>query len=114
MRFFTDVHVPREAVQQLRNKGVDVIHASEVGLDNEKDEILMNYAVNYERTMVSCDRDFADMHYDYIDADIQHYGVVYFTMNVNCNISVIVNTLYEVVQLAEFDNELVNVLWEIE
>lgn len=57
-RFFCDVHVSNQAVLQLKNKDVDIIHCGEVGLSDAANEELLVYAVKTKRVMVSCDDDF--------------------------------------------------------
>lgn len=113
MKFFTDVQAPKQIAPQLRSRGIDTIHASEVGLDNEADEVLLNYAVSNKRTMISCDRDFSELHYNYIAAAVKHYGIIQFKMSVNCNISAIVNEVLDIVALVESDDEMHNQLWEV-
>ena len=62
IKFYTDVHIPNEAVRQLRIQGVDIIHCSEAGMADAGDPDHLIYAIETGRVMVSCDADFERLH----------------------------------------------------
>ena len=52
IKFYTDVHIAREAVDQFRKKGVDIIHYGEVGMSDADDRSMLdirNAAAHDER-----------------------------------------------------------------
>lgn len=111
-RFLFDVHLAKEAVRQLRLKGIDVLHVGEIGLEDAPDTQIMAYAVNNERAMVSCDEGYARFHYDFIAREEDHFGVVYFRMEDQCqSISVVVREIEIIASIARTAEELINQLW---
>src|SRR5207244_7387869 len=82
--FYTDVHIPKEAVQQLKNKGIDIIHCGEVGMSDADDADHLAYAAEHERVMVSCDEDFEILHSDWQEMGRSHAGIVRFRMQDQC------------------------------
>lgn len=111
-RFFCDVHVPLVAVRQLRKKGVDIVHSGDVGLSDAPDHVLLLYAVEQERVMVSCDEDFPDLHNQWQQDQREHTGIVFFRMPDQCkSIGTIVRELAFLHQAADYPNDLYNQLW---
>ncbi|MFQ5743878.1 MAG: DUF5615 family PIN-like protein [Acidobacteriota bacterium] len=53
MRFLFDVHVHLSACHQLQRKGVDVVHAGEVGLGDAADHELLAFAIREDRIVVT-------------------------------------------------------------
>jgi predicted nuclease of predicted toxin-antitoxin system len=37
LKFYTDVHIAKTVVRQLRNKGIDILHGGELGLGDATD-----------------------------------------------------------------------------
>ena len=106
IRFYTDVHIAREAVDQLRKKGVDIIHCGEVGMSDAADSDHLMYAVKDGRVMVSCDADFERLHSEWQAAGREHSGIVYFRMKDQCqSISVVVR------EAADYQTDLYNQVW---
>ena len=114
LKFYTDVHVPLNAVKQLRLKGVDIIHCGEVGLSNADDSIHFRYAIENQRVMVSCDYDFEHLHVEVLVEGNSHFGVVYFRMNDQCqSISTIVNEIQMLHEISEAEADLSNQFWRV-
>lgn len=113
-KFFCDVHIAREAVRQLQNKSVDIIHCGEVGLADADDSELLVYAIDNKRVMVSCDDDFQRLHNQYQQTQNEHFGIVYFRMNDQCkSISIIVRELLFLHEAADQQSDLYNQLWRV-
>lgn len=113
-RFFCDVHIALEAVRQLRNKEVDIVHCGEVGLADAKDETLLLYAVEQGRVMVSCDDDFQRLHQQWQEMEREHAGIVYFRMNDQCkSIGIVVKELLFLHEAADHQTDLYNQLWRV-
>ena len=111
-KFYTDVHVPKEAVRQLREKGVDIIHCGEVDLSNAKDLVHLEYATQQGRVMVSCDKGFERYHAQWQAAGKQHAGIVYFRMEDQCqSIGVIVREIMFLHEAAVYEIDLFNRVW---
>jgi len=112
--FFCDVHIAVEAVKQLQTKGVDIIHAGDVGLSDADDPELLLYAIGNERVMVSCDDDFVRWHNYYQQKQNEHSGIVYFRMYDQCkSISIVVRELLFLHEAAEYQTDLYNQLWRV-
>jgi hypothetical protein len=52
---YADVHVPGPAIQQLRDRGVDVLAATEEGTNEVRDHELLALANSLQRVMVTQD-----------------------------------------------------------
>ncbi len=110
--FFTDDHVSKIAVNQLRRKGVSVIHCTEVDMKRVRDEQLLEYTTQQGYIMVSCDRDFEDLHYQWQMAGRRHGGIVYFRMEDQCkSIGKVVEELLFLFEAADYEADLYNQLW---
>jgi predicted nuclease of predicted toxin-antitoxin system len=60
--FLLDVHLPTEASAQLRQQGIDAVHAIELGLERATDHDLLAQAAGRERILVTRNvRDFAPL-----------------------------------------------------
>ncbi len=58
MKLFLDQGVPRRSAELLREKGIDAVHASEVGLASADDEAILTWCREHERLAVTLDADF--------------------------------------------------------
>lgn len=113
-RFYTDVHLSTVAVEQLRQKGVDIIHCTEDGFHDEADERLLEHATQQKRVMVSCDSDFERHHAEYQTFGKQHGGIVYFRMPEQCKaIGLIVREILLLHEAADYETDLYNQLWRV-
>ena len=114
VKFYTDVHISREAVEQLKAKGVDIIHAAEIGMDEAKDPEHWAYIVEHELVMVTCDRGFISRSYTWLADGHEHPGVVYFRMEDECqSISVVVNHILFLHEVTDDPKDLYNQVWRI-
>ncbi|MCC7450293.1 MAG: DUF5615 family PIN-like protein, partial [Anaerolineae bacterium] len=108
-KFYTDVHVDKEVVRQLRQKGVDIIHCGEVGLSDADDLTHLQYATQQGRVMVSCDEDFERYHAQWQAQGKQHSGIVYFRMADQCqSISIVVREILFLHEVAVYETDLFN------
>jgi predicted nuclease of predicted toxin-antitoxin system len=112
IKFYTDVHVPREAVRQLQRKGVNIIHCSDIGMADAEDEEHLLYAIETGRVMVSCDDDFERLHAAYLRKYLEHTGIVYFRMFDQCqDIGLIVREILFLHEAADYETDLYNQIW---
>ena len=72
IRFYTDEHVARAVVRGLRQRGVDVLTAAEVGLLGAKDTDHLALAKSQARVIITQDDDFLRLH----AAGVEHAGIV--------------------------------------
>lgn len=111
-KFYTDVHIAREAVRQLQVKGVDIIHCGDVDLSDADDLTHLEYATQAGRVMVSCDEGFERYHVAWQKEAKIHGGIVYFRMKDQCqSISIVVNELLFLYQSADYETDLYNQIW---
>lgn len=112
IKFYTDVHIATEAVRQLRQKGVDIIHCGELGLSDVDDITHLKTATEQGRVMVSCDEGFERYHAQWQKAGRHHAGIVYFRMKDQCqSISLIVRELLFLHEAADYETDLYNQIW---
>lgn len=114
MKFYTDVHVAKEAVLQLRQKGVDIIHCAEVGLQEASDPDHLVYATAQKRVMISCDDDFERLHQVWQVENRPHAGIVYFRMADQCKqIGLVVREIIFLHETADYEADLYNQIWRV-
>jgi len=111
-KFYTDVHIAKEAIRQLQHKGVDILHAADVGMKDVLDPDHLVYATENKRVMVSCDDDFLRHHAEWQALGKEHSGIVYFRMPDQCkSIGVIVGEIYFLHEAADYLTDLYNQVW---
>jgi len=111
-KYFTDTHIDKEAIRQLRVKGLDVIRCEDVSLEKASDKILLDYATQQERVMLSCDRDFEDLHYAWVAEEKRHAGIILMSQKRHCqHRSEIVRIVMFYHNLADSENDLQASLW---
>ena len=59
-RFYCDANFPQWAVAHVRGHKLDVVTATEVGLQHRDDQDHLAYALRDGRILLTCDRDFLD------------------------------------------------------
>jgi predicted nuclease of predicted toxin-antitoxin system len=60
-RLLLDQNVRNEVKKMLEKLGVDVIHASDVGLERALDPDILQYAVEHNRVLITQDTEFGDL-----------------------------------------------------
>lgn len=113
-KFYLDVHLPKVAAVQLRRKGIDVVHCSEIGQDNWDDIAHLEFALQQLRIMVTCDEGFEGYSANWHMQGRVHSGIVFFRMEDQCqSISVIVKELEFLALAADYETDLYNRVWRI-
>lgn len=84
LRFYTDEHIDRVIVTQLRQRGFDVERCQDVGLRGATDELQLQYASEHNRVILTCDDDFLKLHDLWIDENRHHAGIAFMYSNI-CN-----------------------------
>lgn len=109
IRFYTDVHIPKEAVHQLREKGIDVIHCGDVGNADLDDLAHLEYASQVGCVMVSCDEGFERYHAQWQAQGKAHAGIIWFRMKDQCqSISIVVREILFLHEAADYATDLYN------
>jgi hypothetical protein len=76
-KLFLDEHIWAYLAKILRERGYDVIHATEVGLIATPDELIMKYAVGEHRAVVTFNiKHYIPLSIQYFEDGKEHYGVV--------------------------------------
>ena len=57
-KILLDQGLPRSAVKILRDKGWEVLHTGDIGLDRATDREILDYARNESRVVITLDSDF--------------------------------------------------------
>jgi len=61
MRFLIDNALSPSIAEDLNKNGYDAIHLRDVGMATAADRIIMNYALQHDRIIVSADTDFGTL-----------------------------------------------------
>ncbi len=106
MKFFTDEHISKDTVLEMRKKGVTVVRCEDIGMKSATDEELLIYATNHNYTLVSMDDDVTRLHADWLEQGREHGGILYAPMakyQGTLGIGAIVNWCVEMATLIEED-----------
>ena len=95
IKFFTDTHIAKQVAIQLNALGIDVVRCQDVGLEDASDEVLLAYAVEHERAMLTKDDDFLTLHSEYQEDKRDHFGIFYCPYRDRPVIGLIVTTCRE-------------------
>ncbi len=112
IKFYTDVHISHEAVRQLSDKGVFIIHCGDEGMSDASDEAHMEFATKHGYVIVTCDEDFERYHVEWQLSGREHSGIVYFRMLDQCqSISIVVKEILFLHSAADYQQDLHNQIW---
>ena len=113
-KFYLDVHIAKEVAIQAQQKGVDIIHCSDIGNDNLSDDEHLAYALQQRRVMVTFDRGFEKHHAVRQRRGEEHGGIVLLLIiNQAQSIGAIVNELVFLSGSANYENDLYNQIWRV-
>jgi hypothetical protein len=103
LKFYTDVHIPKQVAVQLRNRGVDIVRCEEVGMNEASDEAHLEYASAEGRILVSMDRDFVRLHTEWLQSNRTHHGIFSVSTQLKGKLAIgpVVNIIWEYFQLFE-------------
>ncbi len=111
LKFYTDKHIPKAAVKQLRARGIDIVRCEEVGLGDAKDADHLEYAASQGRVMITRDQDFARLNKKWMLEEKHHAGILLFLKQVQGNAAtgIIVSAvlLYHETTEDSLDNQLI-------
>jgi hypothetical protein len=77
LTFLTDEHIHKPIVNQLRERGVDIVRVEDLGWKGEADVPLLEYAAGEGRALVTGDDDFLAHHVTWQQAGRRHTGIFY-------------------------------------
>ncbi|MEP7284401.1 MAG: DUF5615 family PIN-like protein [Chloroflexota bacterium] len=92
IKFYTDTHIDKAVMVQLRLSGIDSIRCEEVGRAEADDFEHLTYAASEQRSIVTNDQGFTGHHRQWLEAGKHHAGIFLITKDKE-NIGLIVNTL---------------------
>lgn len=95
IRYYLDTHIPKAVAEQLRLRGVDVLRCEEVDMADADDTEHLEYATAHERTLISHDADFRDLHSLWLAEGMSHAGIIIFNRRFQGNIGKLVRELFE-------------------
>lgn len=76
-KLLLDEQIWKRLAPLMREKGFDVVHVYEVGLDHVDDDIVLSAAVEKHRAVVTFNiKDFMPFITQYYDDGKKHYGIV--------------------------------------
>ncbi len=80
LRFFTDEHIDKAIVTQLRRRGVDVLRCEDCGMKSAADSELLEYATQNGYVLLSMDDDVTRLHVEWVEDGKPHGGIFYVPM----------------------------------
>lgn len=80
LKFFTDEHISKALIEQLRRRGVDVLRCEDVGMKAAHDSELLAYAAEHGYTLLSMDDDVTKLHRQWAEAGRIHSGIFFAPM----------------------------------
>jgi predicted nuclease of predicted toxin-antitoxin system len=75
--FYTDSHIAKTIVMQLRHRDVDVIRCQDVGMGDADDVTHLKYATSQGRTVITSDEDFLALDAQWQSSGKFHAGIIY-------------------------------------
>lgn len=116
--FYMDTHIPKAVATQLQYRGVKVVRCEEVGMAEADDVEHLEYATSQGYTLVSHDRDFWDIHGNWLAQGLRHTGIVLFSNQLQGNIGRLVNELVELHEMitqevGTLEKDVYNQVYEI-
>ena len=93
LKLYTNGHIARQIVVQLRKHHVDIVRCEDVGMKNASDEEHLRYAIGEKRAIVTGDTDFIVFDTLYHQTGKTHFGIFYLVPSLLGNISIPVKTL---------------------
>jgi predicted nuclease of predicted toxin-antitoxin system len=57
-RFLADENINLTFTRKCKDLGIDVIHTSDVGLNGKSDIVVLQYAIDHQLAVLTCDSDF--------------------------------------------------------
>jgi len=110
--YFADEHFNKAALKQLTLRGLDALHAEEAGFAGWQDFQLLEYATQQGRVMLTCDRDFEDLHYEWLEQEKPHSGIILMHPDHHCkHPGEIVRIVMYYHELADTAEDMQNRLW---
>lgn len=80
LKFFTDEHISKVIVEQLRQRDIDVLRCQDVEMINTDDELLLEYATENGYAFLSMDDDVTRIHSHWLRMGKSHGGIIYAPM----------------------------------
>lgn len=77
-RFLADENLNLSFTRKCSQLGIDIVHTSEIGLNGASDNSVLEYAMNNQRVVLTCDSDFARI---VLTEQIKFVGIVYLRPN---------------------------------
>lgn len=113
-KFYLDVHISKAVAVQAQQKGVDIIHCSEMGNDDLGDDEHLSYALQQRRVMVTFDKGFERHHAVRQMRGEEHGGIVFFAVEDQGSMTgVIVTELSFLAKAADYETDLYNKIWRV-
>ena len=75
--FYTDSHISKRGVNQLRSNGIPIIHCEEVGMADAGDDEHLEYATEHSMLVVTQDDDFTRLDAEWRSEGRPHSGIMF-------------------------------------
>ena len=105
IKLYTDEDIFGQVAEQLRRRSYDVLSTPEAGNLELSDQEQLEFAISQRRAILTFNRgDFSQLHYEYLAAGRQHYGII---VSPQMNIGRIVKCCLNLLAIAYVD-DLIN------
>ncbi len=104
VKYYLDENIAKSVLKGLRDRDIDVVSVTDVGMRTKSDIEHIQKALELERVIVTFDKDFVILHSD----GVTHAGIAYFNSRKN-SIGDIINhleLLYEVMDAEDMFNRV--------
>lgn len=78
LKFLADENTSLSLIKKIRDFGLDIVHTSEIGLNGKSDLLILEFATNDGRVVLTCDSDFSRIAVTNPSSD---FGIVYLRPN---------------------------------
>jgi len=105
-----DVHVPFPIVQGLRTRGMNVVTAQELGMQAAEDVVLLEFAFQERRVMLTCDRDFPAIGAS-LGQRLQPFAPIYFWPQQSRSVGEMIRRILREASQDDYDNAVSRVFF---
>lgn len=81
LKFFTDEHINKAVVTQLRRRSIKVVRCEDIGMKSKADTELLEYAALNGYALLSMDDDVTRLHTQWLREGRHHAGIFYAPMS---------------------------------
>ena len=78
LKFYADLHIPKQVPLQLRAKGIVIVRCGDVDMEEAEDEEQLHYAAENDLVLLTRDEKFRARHFYWLAESKQHCGIFFY------------------------------------